>query len=184
MIRVAFTVGDYPAEESDPTPNSDIAMENDQRDPPTLVTDVKDLPRHIGVQLGPSRTVVIDQAMIDAFGKITGDEHWIHTDVERARRELPWKVPIAHGYLMISLITALMGELIDIRFRRALNYGLNQVRFTNAVPAGSRVRLFVTLKQAEGVDEGGVRLTSECHMEIEGQQRPAFVAETVSIFYP
>jgi acyl dehydratase len=152
--------------------------------PTPLVTDVKDLPLHVGAQLGPSRTVVIDQAMIDAFGKITGDEHWIHTDVERARRELPWKVPIAHGYLMISLITGLMSELVEIRFRRALNYGLNRVRFTNAVPAGAHVRLFVTLKQAEDVDHGGVRLTSECRMEIEGQERPAFVAETVSIFYP
>jgi acyl dehydratase len=149
-----------------------------------LVTDVKDLPRHVGAQLGPSRTVVIDQAMIDAFGKITGDEHWIHTDLERARRELPWKAPIAHGYLMISLITGLMSELIEVRFRRALNYGLNRVRFTNAVPAGSRVCLFATLKQAANVDEGGIRLTSECRMQIEGQERPAFVAETVSIFYP
>ena len=149
-----------------------------------LVTSVADLPGHIGAELGPSRTVVIDQPMIDAFGKITGDEHWIHTDVERARRELPWKAPIAHGYLLLALITGLNSELIDIKFKRALNYGLNRVRFTGAVPAGSKVTLFSKLANAEPVDNGGIRLTSEFRMMIEGKDRPAFVAEQISVFYP
>jgi acyl dehydratase len=151
---------------------------------PQLVTSVADLPRHVGTELGPSRTVVIDQAMIDAFGKLTGDEHWIHTDVERAARELPWKAPIAHGYLLLALLTGLNSELIEIQFKRALNYGLNRVRFTGAVPAGSRVNLFTKLANAEPVDDGGIRLTSECKMMIEGRDRPAFVAEQISIFYP
>jgi acyl dehydratase len=149
-----------------------------------LVTSVADLPKHVGTELGPSRAVVIDQAMIDAFGRITGDEHWIHTDVERARRELPWKAPIAHGYLLLALITGLTGELIAIDFKRALNYGLNRVRFTSAVPAGAAVRLYTRLAAAEPVDKNGIRLTSECRMMIEGQERPAFVAEQISIFYP
>jgi acyl dehydratase len=149
-----------------------------------LVADVAELPRHIGVEFGPSRTVVVDQAMINAFGRITGDQHWIHTDIERARTKLPWGVPIAHGYLMLALITDLMGDLIEIRFTRALNYGLNRVRFTNAVPAGSRVCLFATPQEAQFVNQGGVRLTTACRMMIEGHARPAFVGETISIFYP
>jgi acyl dehydratase len=149
-----------------------------------LVTSVADLPKHVGTELGPSRAVLIDQPMIDAFGRITGDEHWIHTDVERARRELPWKAPIAHGYLLLALITGLNSELIEISFKRALNYGLNRVRFTNAVPAGSTVRLFTTVAKAEPADNAGIRLTCECRMVIEGQERPALVAEQVSIFYP
>ncbi|MPZ57237.1 MAG: MaoC family dehydratase [Rhizobiales bacterium] len=142
------------------------------------------MPQHIGVELGPSRTLVIDQVMIDAFGKITGDEHWIHTDVERAKRELRWGAPIAHGYLTLALITGLMGDLIEVRFRRALNYGLNRVRFTGAVPAGSKVCLFATPQQTESLDEGRIRLTTACRMMIEGNERPAFVAESISIFYP
>ena len=149
-----------------------------------IVTDVADLNRHVGVQLGPSREIGIDQAMLDGFGKLTGDRHWIHTDVERARRELPWKAPIAHGYLLIALIPDLLGDVLKIRFQRALNYGLNRVRFTNAVPAGSRVCLFARVLQTEPVDNGGVRTTIECRMEIAGAARPAFVAETVAIFYP
>lgn len=149
-----------------------------------LVTSVADLPQHLGTELGPSRTVVIDQAMIDAFGKITGDEHWIHTDTARAERELPWKAPIAHGYLLLALITGLNEEMIEIKFKRALNYGLNRVRFTNAVPAGSKVTLFSKLANAEPVENGGIRLTSEFRMMIEGKERPAFVAEQISIFYP
>jgi acyl dehydratase len=149
-----------------------------------VVTDVADLNLHVGAQLGPSREIVIDQAMLDGFGQITGDRHWSHTDVERARRELPWKAPIAHGYLLIALITDLLGDMLEIRFKRALNYGLNRVRFTNVVPAGSRVRLFARVVQTEPVDNGGVRTTIECRMEIADAERPAFVAETVAIFYP
>lgn len=151
---------------------------------PATAIDAADLPRHVGLELGPSRPVVIDQALIDTFARITGDEHWIHTDVERAQRELPGGVPIAHGYLLLALITGLMSELLEVRFTRALNYGLNRVRFTRPVGAGSQVRLFATLQEALPLEAGGVRLTSACRMTVDGNDRPAFVAETISIFYP
>lgn len=151
---------------------------------PAAAIDAADLPRHVGLELGPSRPVLIDQALIDTFARITGDEHWIHTDVERARRELPGGVPIAHGYLLLSLVTGLMSELLEVRFTRALNYGLNRVRFTKPVGAGAQVRLFATLQEALPLDAGGIRLTSACRMAIDGEERPAFVAETISIFYP
>lgn len=151
---------------------------------PAMTVDAADLPRHVGLELGPSRPVLIDQPLIDAFARITGDEHWIHTDVERARRELPGGVPLAHGYLLLALITGLMSDLLEVRFERALNYGLNRVRFTRPVGAGSQVRLFVKLQEALPLETGGIRLTSACRMAIDGDERPAFVAETISIFYP
>jgi len=149
-----------------------------------LVVELADLPRYVGVELGPSHTVSIDQPMIDAFGQITGDQHWIHSDSDRARRELPWGAPLAHGYLVLALITGMMGDLLQLRFQRALNYGLNRVRFTSPVPTGSRVCLYARLEKAEPVEEGGIRLTTACRMMIEGSDRPAFVAEPISLFYP
>ncbi|MGE5147711.1 MAG: MaoC family dehydratase [Candidatus Eiseniibacteriota bacterium] len=152
--------------------------------PIRLSVAAADLPRHIGKRLGPSRWVTIDQAMIDRFAALTGDDHWIHVDVERARRELPGGKTIAHGYLTLSLLTGLMGELVDITFTRALNYGHDRLRFTGAVPAGARVRLRLEIKAAEPVRDGGVRLTSACTMEVEGAERPAFIVDAIAIFYP
>src|SRR5690606_10636710 len=149
-----------------------------------ISVDVADLPLHVGMQLGPSRWIRIDQEMIDRFAALTGDDHWIHVDPERARRELPAGRTIAHGYLTLSLLTGLMGELLDVRFTRALNYGHERLRFTRAVPADARIRLHATIKAAEPAKDGGRRLTTECTMEIEGADRPAFVAETISVFYP
>lgn len=149
-----------------------------------LTATVAELARHVGARLGPSRWVTIDQPMIDQFAALTGDDHWIHVDPARARRELPSGKTIAHGYLTLALVTRLMGELLDIRFTRALNYGHDRLRFTGAVPAGARVRLRATILRAEPVKDGGVRLTTECTMEIEGEARPALVAETIAVFYP
>jgi acyl dehydratase len=152
--------------------------------PVRLSADAADLPRHIGAQLGPSTWVTIDQPMIDKFAALTGDNHWIHVDPDRAARELPGGKTIAHGYLTLALVTNMQGGLLDIRFTRALNYGSDRLRFTGAVPAGSRVRLRATIKSAEPVKDGGMRLTTECTMEVEGAARPALVAETMAIFYP
>jgi acyl dehydratase len=150
---------------------------------PQLVTSVADLPRHVGTELGPSRTVVIDQAMIDAFGKLTGDEHWIHTDVERAARELPGKAPIAHGYLLLALITGLNSELIEIQFKRALNYGLNRVRFVAPLPVGSQVRASFVVASATDVDDGGVQVVWRVSLERQGSERPVCIAEFITRHY-
>jgi len=122
--------------------------------------------------------------MIDTFAEATGDHQWIHVDVERARREMPGGRTIAHGYLTLSLVPRLAATLLQVtRRRRGLNYGSNRVRFTNVVPAGSRVRLRAKLLAAEEVQDGGVRLTSEMTIEVEGQTRPALVAEVLSVHY-
>jgi acyl dehydratase len=142
-----------------------------------------DMKAYVGQKLGVTDWVTVDQAMIDKFADATGDYQWIHVDVERAKRELPGGKTIAHGYLTLSLLAGLAHQIYEIRKRsRGINYGSNKVRFTAPVPAGSRVRLGQTLKNVEDID-GGVRMTFESTMEIEGSARPALVAETLSLAY-
>lgn len=142
-----------------------------------------DMAAYVGQQLGSSEWITIDQARIDAFAKVSGDENWIHVDVERARRELPGGKTIAHGMLTLSLVTYLGGEILRVKQRsKGINYGSNKVRFTAPVMVGVRVRLHRTLERFEAV-EGGARLTFGNTVEIEGSDRPALVAETVSVVY-
>jgi acyl dehydratase len=143
----------------------------------------KDLLALVGKTLGPSAWITVDQPMIAAFADATGDHQWIHVDVERAKREMPGGKTIAHGYLTLSLVPRMAATLLKVTKRsRGLNYGSNKVRFTNAVPAGARVRLRQRIVNAEEI-AGGVRLTSEMTVEIDGQERPALVAELMSISY-
>jgi acyl dehydratase len=144
----------------------------------------QDLKQHIGKTLGPSDWVTVDQAMIDKFADVTGDHQWIHVDVERARKEMPGGKTIAHGYLTLSLLPRLAPTLLKVNKRkRGVNYGSNKIRFTNPVPAGSRIRLKQTIKNVEDVPDNGVRITSEMVIEVEGQERPALVAEVLGVQY-
>jgi acyl dehydratase len=121
--------------------------------------------------------------MIDLFAEATGDHQWIHVDVDRAKREMPDGRTIAHGYLTLSLIPRMAQTIFRIRNRaRGVNYGTNKVRFTAPVPSGARIRLHLTLKAAESV-EGGTRMVFENLVEVEGAERPALVAETISVSY-
>ena len=148
------------------------------------VATPQDLKQHIGEEVGVSDWVTVDQEMINKFADATGDHQWIHVDEERAARELPTKSTIAHGYLTLSLIPMLGADIIKVEKRsRGINYGANKVRFTGMVPAGSRVRLRQSLKAVEDVKGDGVRVISECVMEMDGAERPALVAETIGIYY-
>ncbi len=144
---------------------------------------VAELAKNIGASFGPSEWLTVDQARIDKFAEVTGDDQWIHVDVARAQREMPGGKTIAHGYLTLSLIPKLMRQVLKIEFRRAINYGSNKVRYTGMVPAGARVRLYQTIKAAEPVEQGGIRLTSECKIMVEGTEKPALIAEVLAIFY-
>jgi acyl dehydratase len=138
-----------------------------------------DLIPYAGQKLGTSEWVLIDQAIIDAFAEATGDRSWFHVDPERAKHEMAGGRTIAHGFLTLSLFAHMSSTIYEIRQRqRGVNYGMNRLRFTAPVPAGSRVRLHETLKAAEAI-EGGVRLTLDCTVEIEGEQRPAMLAEMI-----
>jgi acyl dehydratase len=144
----------------------------------------KELLQHVGEELGPSEWLVVEQAMIDKFADATGDHQWIHVDVERAKREMPGGKTIAHGYLTLSLVPRMAATLLKVTRRsRGVNYGSNKVRFTSAVPAGARIRLRQRLVNVEEVAGGGVRVTSEMTVEVEGQDRPALVAETMGVQY-
>ena len=149
-----------------------------------VVQTPQDLKQHIGKTLGPSEWITVDQAMIDKFAEATGDHQWIHVDVERAKKEMPGGKTIAHGYLTLSLLPRLAPTLLKVNKRkRGINYGSNKIRFTNPVPAGSRIRLKQTIKAVEDVPDNGVRITSEMVIEVEGQERPALVAEILGIQY-
>jgi acyl dehydratase len=144
----------------------------------------QDLLQHVGEELGPSEWLTVTQEMIDKFAEATGDHQWIHVDVERAKKEMPGGKTIAHGYLTLSLLPQLAPTLMKVeKRRRGLNYGSNRVRFTAPVPAGARVRLRQKLVKVEPVEDNGFRVTSEMTMEVEGNPRPAMVAETLGIIY-
>ena len=143
-----------------------------------------DVSKHIGEELGVSEWVVIDQDRVNKFADATGDHQWIHIDVERAKRELPTQGTIAHGYLTLSLIPFLASKISRMEgVSRGINYGSNKVRFTNMVPTGSRVRARQKLLAAEPKGPG-MQMTNEVTIEIEGQDRPACIAETISLVYP
>ena len=142
-----------------------------------------DLAAHVGQYLGEGEWLTIDQSMIDAFAEATGDHQWIHVDTERAKREMPGGRTIAHGFLTLSLVPRLSRGIYSGRQRsRGLNYGCNKVRFTAPVPCGSRIRVRLTLKAYEPL-EGGARLTVENVVIVEGQEKPAMIAETIVALY-
>ena len=143
----------------------------------------EDISTLVGTEIGVSDWVVIDQDRINKFADATGDHQWIHQDVARAAKEMPGGKTIAHGYLTLSLIPWLTGGFLMIEgVTRGINYGSNKVRFTNMVPVGSRVRARSKLMSAES-KSGGMQLMSEITIEIEGQDRPACVAETIGIVF-
>src|ERR1700759_646131 len=140
-----------------------------------------DLESHVGEEIGASPWHQITQERVNQFAEATGDHQWIHVDVERANKEMGG--PIAHGYLTLSLIPFLSAGMLNIKgVVRGINYGSDKVRFTNMVKVGARVRLRQKLIGAEP-KAGGLQLRNECTIEIEGQERPACVAETITVVY-
>ncbi|MGP0028370.1 MAG: MaoC family dehydratase [Streptosporangiaceae bacterium] len=150
----------------------------------TTIKEPKDLLELIGQVLGTSHWLDIPQSDINLFAEATHDKQWIHVDVERAKTG-PFKGPIAHGYLTLSLLIPLWSEILIIEnLGMAVNYGLNKVRFPAPVPAGSRVRLSATLASAEEVSGGGIQASIDSVMELEGAGKPACIAQMVHRYYP
>ena len=134
-----------------------------------------------GEEMGVSDWFEVTQEKVNLFAEATGDHQWIHVDVERATREIGG--PIAHGYLTLSLIPMLGAQILRVEgVTRGINYGCNKVRFTGMVRVGKRVRMRQKLVNVEA-RSGGLQLTNECTIEIEGEERPACVAETLSVIY-
>lgn len=144
---------------------------------------VETLGDFVGRELGVSDWVVVDQERIDAFAACTGDRQWIHVDVERAKRESPFGGTIAHGYLTLSLLASLAMEIgiVPRDASAGLNYGLDKVRFMTPVKAGARVRNRVTLESAENKGGGRVLVKMMNTLEIEGEDKPALIAQTLAM---
>ncbi|MCU1375567.1 MAG: enoyl-CoA hydratase [Actinomycetia bacterium] len=132
----------------------------------------------VGQQLGTSDWLEITQERVNTFADATGDHQWIHVDPERAKAG-PFGGTIAHGYLTMSLGPVLLPQVVTVTgFSMALNYGLNKLRFPSPVPVGSKLRLSAQLAAVEDVT-GGVQTTYVLTFEVEGQDKPACVAEAL-----
>ncbi|MGW7820495.1 MaoC family dehydratase [Streptomyces puniciscabiei] len=146
------------------------------------VNGLDELKKLAGSDLGTSEWIEVTQERIDTFADATGDHQWIHTDPERAAQG-PFGAPIAHGYLTLSLFIPLFTELLDVQgVTTKVNYGLNKVRFPSPVKAGSRIRLAARLASVEEVP-GGVQITVDGTIEVEGGTKPAAVLQSLSRFY-
>lgn len=149
-----------------------------------ISVDVNELESVKGKDMGHSEWMVIDQDRINKFADATNDHQWIHLDTERASKELPTKSTIAHGFLSLSLLVPLASEVWSIsNAKMMINYGLNKVRFINMVPVGSRVRLGIKISDIKKLDNDGTQVISEATLEIEGQDKPAYVAESIMVAF-
>jgi acyl dehydratase len=138
-----------------------------------------------GETIGPSEWREVTQADIDAFAELTGDHQWIHTDVERAKKESPFGTTVAHGNLTLSLIDGLRIELLkSTGFKLGVNYGWNKVRFPAPVPSGSKIRATAEVVEVEEVGGGWFQIVTRFKVEVEGSEKPACVADSVGRALP
>ena len=149
----------------------------------TVIESPADLYDLVGKTLGPSPSMEITQERINQFADATGDHQWIHVDVDRATNESPYGAPIAHGHLTLSLVPMLISNTIEYIPRTAgINYGLDKVRFMAPVKAGKRVRGKVSLRNAERINDTTVKVLYSTVVEIEGEEKPACVAESIALY--
>lgn len=149
-----------------------------------MFRDFNELKSAVGIEVGVSDWVEITQDRIDQFAEATGDEQWIHVDPERAAREMPGGKTIAHGLLSLSLIPMFIRSTIGLKgLRNTLNYGANKIRYLTPVPAGSRLRGRVMVLETQDVPPDALRVTYKVTIELEGNQRPACVAEVIGQHY-
>jgi acyl dehydratase len=150
-----------------------------------LIASAQALGALVGAPALASGWVEIDQRRVDRFADATGDHQWIHVDPERARRESPFGGPIAHGFLTLSLIPALMADTMRFEQKMGVNYGLNRVRFLKPVPVGARVRALFEVKETADAGRGGVQVTWTVSMQVErpGEPLPVCAAEFITLHY-
>ena len=147
-------------------------------------TSIEEMTSLVGHAFAPGPWKVVEQKMIDAFADATGDYQWIHVDTERAA-DGPFGTTVAHGYLTLSLLPRLIEGQLEVSGKRmTLNYGVNQCRFPTPVPAGSRIRGVATIAEVNARPDGTVQLVRDVTAELEGSQKPACVAQIVSLYVP
>ena len=159
-----------------------VETKSEQKKP--LVLKMRDIKNHIGRSMGVSNWLTVTQEMINDFANATNDHQWIHVDVGRAKANLPDGKTIAHGFLTLSLASGFFFELLSIEdVTNSINYGLNKARFLVAVKSGSRIRMSGKIANVEEMPSGGVKLFLECSIELEGEEKPACIAELISVIY-
>jgi acyl dehydratase len=137
-----------------------------------------------GTKLGPTAWIAIDQARIDGFAEVTGDKQWIHVDPVRAKTG-PFGTTIAHGYLTLSLTNLFLPEMLEVqKFSSGVNVGLDRVRFLAPVPSGARIRGLGEIIKVEEVKGGAIQSVVRITVEIEGADKPACIADTISRYFP
>lgn len=149
----------------------------------TQFKGIAEMQKYVGREIGLSKWKLIDQDTINAFAKLTGDQQWIHVDEEKSAQFSPYKKTVAHGFLVLSLASKFASEAYQIQdIAMGLNYGFEKVRFPNAVPVGSKVRGRVSLLDFEAIT-GGAKYKLKIVFELEGQEKPACVAEWLLMVY-
>ena len=149
---------------------------------------VDEITGRLGEETHLSDWLTVDQTMIQGFADVTKDHQWIHVDVDRAAKESPFGTTVAHGFLTLALIPHLGGHVDADRppypgLKLAVNYGLNRVRFPNPVTAGSKVRTRSKLASVDQINDECFQVVTEVTIEIDGQEKPGCVAETVTRYY-
>ncbi len=139
---------------------------------------------YVGKEIGTTDWVPVTQKEINLFADATGDHQWIHVDVERAKKESPFKGPIAHGYFTLSKMPELIHKVLAVGGSKlTVNYGLNKVRFPSPVPVGKKIRAKVGVKSVKDLGQGNQEVEFAVTVEVEGSDKPACVAEVVYRYY-
>jgi acyl dehydratase len=145
------------------------------------VSGIEELRGLVGQTIGPSDWREVTQDLIDRFADISRDHQWIHVDVERAKTESPFGTTVAHGNLTLSMIDGFRRSLMESSgFRMGVNYGWNKVRFPAPVPSGSRIRASIEVLSVDEIGGGWHQVVQRWTVEVEGSEKPACVAESVS----
>ena len=146
----------------------------------TTVNGIEELKGLVGKTIGPSEWRQVTQDLIDQFAEVSGDDQWIHVDTERAKTESPFGTTVAHGNLTLSMIDGFRSGLVESSgFRMGVNYGWNKVRFPAPVPAGSRIRASIETLSVDELGGGWHQVVHRWTVEVEGNEKPACVAESV-----
>jgi acyl dehydratase len=153
--------------------------------PAVTANGIEELKALIGQEIGPTEWRTVTQELIDTFAEVSGDDQWIHVDVERAKTESPFGTTIAHGNLTLSMIDGFRKDLIQSEgFVLGVNYGWNKVRFPAPVPAGSRLRATAEVVSVEDVGNGWFQIATKFRVWVEGSEKPACVGESVGRALP
>ena len=146
----------------------------------TTVNGIEELKDLVGETIGPSEWREVTQDLIDQFAEVSGDDQWIHVDTERAKTDSPFGTTVAHGNLTLSMIDGFRSGLMESSgFKMGVNYGWNKVRFPAPVPAGSRIRASIETLSVDELDGGWYQIAQKWTVEVEGNEKPACVAESV-----